>query len=77
MCTNCGRVFIFRQFDHELIPKKKKKNTELKKKKIFKSFGGFLKEICETTGLYSFIIPWGKLFICVLLKCVAYFVILS
>ena len=76
MCTNCGRVFIFRQFDHELIPKKKK-NTELKKKKIFKSFGGFLKEICETTGLYSFIIPWGKLFICVLLKCVAYFVILS
>ena len=75
MCTNCGRVFIFRQFDHELIPKKKK--YWIKKKKIFKSFGGFLKEICETTGLYNFIIPWGKLFICVLLKCVAYFVILS
>ena len=46
MCSNCGRVFIFRQFDHELIPKKKnkKKDVELKRKRYLKVLVDFLRK---------------------------------
>ena len=44
MCKNCGRVFIFRQFDHELIPKEKKIDAELKRKRYLKVLVDFLKK---------------------------------
>ena len=44
MCTNCGRVFVFRQFDHKLIPKEKKKDVELKRKRYLKVSVDFLKK---------------------------------
>ena len=44
MCKNCGRVFIFRQFDHELIPKEKEIDAELKRKRYLKVLVDFLKK---------------------------------
>ena len=44
MSKNCGRVFIFRQFDHELIPKEKKIDAELKRKRYLKVLVDFLKK---------------------------------
>ena len=79
MCTSCDRVCLSRLFNHELISKEKKIDVELQRKRYLRVLVNFLKKYVRLmVFVVSSYLGVNYLFVCcVLLKCVAYFIIFS